>query len=44
VIEISFSTPVGLQKDEFDLLEVHGLGAVTDGFHHGGDAEVSDAT
>ena len=33
-------SPVGLQKDCIDLLEIDGFGAVPHGFYHGADTKV----
>jgi hypothetical protein len=37
-------TPVGLEEDGVDLLEVDGFGAVPDGFDHAANAEVFDGS
>lgn len=42
VAQVVFTPPVGLQEDAVDLLEIDGLGSVSDRHHHGSDAEVSD--
>ena len=35
---------MGLQEDAVDLFEIYRLRLITDGLHHGCDAEVSDAS
>ena len=44
MVGVSLPTPVRLQEDAVDLLEVDSLRLISDSFHHGCDAEVSDAS
>ncbi len=37
-------TPVGLEEDAVDLLEIDGLDAIADGLDESAEAEVADAT